>query len=248
VYANTYLPHLIELRSRLLRVVLVLVLCFIVLFFFSNSLYVYIAQPLLNELPPGHRLVATEVTAPFMVPTKLALLCAFLVSMPYLLYQIWAFVAPGLYLREQRLLMPWLLVSCLLFYSGMVFAYLLLCPLALSFFAHAAPPGVTLMIDIRLYLNFVVTLLLGGGLAFQVPVVTVACIKSGLISHQQLVRQRPYVIVGAFVLGMILTPPDVLSQIMLALPMWGLFEIGLYYARDLKTSKLPEVVPSSSSL
>jgi len=186
-----------------------------------------LAKPLLKELPLGY-LIATDITTPFTVPLKAAFVSALLLGMPYLLYQLWSFIAPALHVREQRQILPFLIGSILLFYGGVAFAYTVICPITLGFFAHCAPQGVQIMTDIQSYLDFMLRMLLAGGLAFQVPILTILVVNLGLCSVQQLIYLRPYVIVGAFVLGMLLTPPDVFSQIMLALPMWGLFEAGLW--------------------
>lgn len=224
------ISHFIELRSRVIQCTIIWFLLFLSLFWVDETLYNFIAKPLLQTLPQGSLLIATEVTTPFIVPMKLALITAFFLTIPFLLYHLWAFVAPGLYPNEKRYVFPLLVSSLILFYLGVFFSYGVICPLSLSFFAKSAPTNVTLMTDIRSYLDFVLTILLAGGIAFQVPIVTVALIQSQLISIQQLTHLRPYVIVTAFVLGMLLTPPDVVSQVLLALPMWGLFEVGLLIA------------------
>ncbi len=234
---NTYLPHLIEFRSRVIKSSIIVLLLFLGLFLIDESLYTLIAKPLLKQLPAGSRLIATEVTATFMVPMKLALILALFISIPFILYQAWSFIAPGLYRTEKRNILPFMLTSTLLFYGGVAFAYFIMCPMALGFFANCAPKGVTVMTDIKAYLDFVLTVLFAGGIAFQVPIVTVACIRSGLISSEKLAHLRPYIIVLAFVVGMLLTPPDVVSQILLALPMWWLFEAGLFLAKYLEKNK-----------
>lgn len=227
----SYLPHIIELRSRLLKSASLIFVLFILFFCVDNEIYHWIAKPLMTKLPVGSQLIATEVTSPFTVPMKLAFILSFFLSVPYILYQVWSFIAPGLYPNEKKHIRPFLFASTILFYSGVLFAYWIICPLALSFFAKCAPTNVLVMTDIRGYLDFVLTVLFAGGIAFQVPVVTVALVRSKLVSIEKLVHLRPYMIVAAFVLGMLLTPPDVVSQILLALPMWGLFELGLLIAR-----------------
>jgi sec-independent protein translocase protein TatC len=227
-----YIPHLIELRKVLLRCLLVVSVSFSFLFWMDADLYSLVAKPLLNALPIGGALIATEVTSPFMVPMKLAIVAAVFLTMPYILYEIWSFVAPGLYLQERKRLMPLIVSSATLFYLGMSFAYFVICPLALGFFAESAPRGVTVMTDIRHYLDFMLTVSFSAGLAFQVPIITFSLIRAGLVSVDQLSYFRPYIIVGAFILGMLLTPPDVVSQILLALPMWWLFEAGLFLAKQ----------------
>ncbi len=228
---NNYLLYLIEFRTRLIRSMCILSLIFFGFFLISDKLYTYLAQPLLAELPHGSTLIATVITSTFMVPTKLAFMLALFVSMPYLLYEIWAFIAPALYIKERRKIISLVISSGLLFYIGMLFSYLLICPLALSFFAHAAPKGVTMMTDIGNYLEFVLSLLTAGGLAFQVPIITFIALEQGWLQFSQLAAIRPYIIVTAFTLGMLLTPPDVISQILLALPMWALFELGIVCSR-----------------
>ncbi len=227
------LPHLIELRSRIIRSGLLVLGLFFFLFWIDEYLYTFIAKPLLNELPIGSSIIATEVTAPFTVPMKLAFILSLFLSIPYILYQAWIFIAPGLYPNEKQRTLPFLISSIFLFYLGVAFAYYMICPTALSFFAQCAPEGVTVMTDITAYLDFVLTVLFAGGVAFQVPVVTLLSIQSGWVSITLLEHLRPYVIVIAFILGMLLTPPDVISQVLLALPMWGFFEMGLILAKYL---------------
>lgn len=230
---DTVIPHLIECRARIIRSGLVISCLFAALFYIDEHLYAWIAKPLLSQLPAGGSIIATAVTTTFIVPMKLALVLSVFLTIPYLLYEIWSFIAPGLYTKEKKMVLPFLVTSTLLFYSGVAFAYYLICPMALGFFAKCAPAGVLVMTDIQAYLDFVLTVLFAGGIAFQVPIVTLALLKSGLVSISQMEHCRPYVIVAAFVIGMILTPPDVVSQILLALPMWGLFEGGLLLAKFL---------------
>lgn len=228
---DSFIPHLIELRARLIRSGLMVLCLFAALFCVDEQLYSWIAKPLLGQLPAGSHIIATAVTTPFMVPMKLAWLLAFFISIPYLLYEIWSFMTPGLYAKEKKRVLPFLITSTLLFYSGVGFAYYIICPLALGFFAKCAPEGVLVMTDIQSYLDFVLSVLFAGGIAFQVPMITVVLLQSGLVSIAQMKHWRPYIIVAAFVFGMILTPPDVVSQILLALPMWGLFEGGLLFVK-----------------
>lgn len=223
--------HLIELRSRLLKMVGAVALVFAVLFPFANDLYEYLAAPLLSQA--GASMVAVDVASPFLTPLKLCLLSAIVLSIPFILYQIWAFVSPGLYPKEKRLTAPLTMASTALFYFGMAFAYFVVFPLMLAFFTAAAPADVAITTDIKSYLDFVVTIFLAFGLAFEVPVVTVFLIKVGIATTDGLSKKRPYVIVVAFVLGMALTPPDVISQILLAVPIWLLFEMGLLVAKML---------------
>jgi len=225
------LTHFTELRSRFIRCGIIITVLFLALFAIDEQLYTFIAKPLLRALPTGSHLIATDVTTPFMVPMKLALITAILFAAPLIFYEIWSFIAPGLYRHEKKRIYPLLSASLLLFYSGILFAYFVICPLALNFFAKSAPANVTIMTDIKSHLDFVLTVLFAGGVAFQVPVITVALIRFNLVSAAFLAHLRPYVIVGAFTLGMLLTPPDVISQILLALPMWGLFEISLFIAK-----------------
>jgi len=240
VDVNHFIPHLIELRSRVIQCGTLVLLLFLALFYIDDYLYTWIAKPLLTQLPAGSAIIATEVTSTFTVPMKLAWILSLFFAIPYLLYQLWVFIAPGLYQTEKKLFLPFLLASTFLFYLGVGFAYFIICPMALGFFATCAPTGVSVMTDIGAYLNFVLGVLFAGGVAFQVPVITLAMIKTKWITVEQLSYLRPYIIVGAFVVGMILTPPDVISQILLALPMWGLFEVGLLLAKYLNTSKSTE--------
>jgi len=228
---NHYLSHVIELRTRMIRCGLLTLVIFLGLFYIDNRLYSFIAKPLLAQLPSGSTLIATTVTASFTVPMKLAFIVAIFFSIPYILFQLWSFIAPGLYPPEKQKTLYYAISSLGLFYSGTLFAYFVICPVALAFFAKCAPSGVVVMTDIQAYLDFVLTLLFAGGVAFQVPIITFVAIRSGIISEEKLTHFRPYIIVTAFILGMLLTPPDVVSQILLALPMWGLFEVGLFCAR-----------------
>lgn len=225
------LAHLLELRSRILRIVLVVGVIFLAMFPFANRLYTMLAVPLIERLPQGSSMIATEVAAPFLVPFKFTLVLAFFVAMPYVLHQVWRFIAPGLYGSERRLALPLLVASVLLFYGGALFAYFVVFPLAFGFLISAAPEGVTVMTDISHYLSFVLKLFFAFGLAFEVPIVTIVLVWAGITTPQQLSAKRPYVIVGAFVLGMLLTPPDVISQTLLAIPMWLLFELGVVLSR-----------------
>ena len=219
------ISHLVELRSRVLKMVGAVAVVFVALFPFANQLYEYLSAPLLSQA--GASMVAVDVASPFLTPLKLCLLAAFVLSVPVVLYQIWAFVAPGLYPKEKRLTVPLTISSAVLFYLGMMFAYFVVFPLMFRFFTAAAPTDVAIMTDIKSYLDFVVTIFLAFGLAFEVPVVTVLLIRSGVVTADDLAAKRPYIIVFAFVLGMALTPPDVISQVLLAVPIWLLFELGL---------------------
>jgi len=228
---DSFMSHLVELRDRLLRCVIALVLVFICLFPWARELYSLLAEPLIASLPVGGQLIATEVTAPFFVPIKVTLMAALVIALPYLLYQIWAFVAPGLYAHEKKLVMPLVATSTLLFLCGMAFAYFLVFPIVFHFIISVAPEGVAVMTDIGKYLDFVLTLFLAFGVTFEVPVAVVILVRMGMVSVAKLREIRPYVIVGAFVIGAIFTPPDVVSQVMLAVPLWVLYELGIFVAQ-----------------
>lgn len=223
--------HLLELRDRLLRVVFVVVLLFLSLFAFANDLYTYLADPLLRHMVEGTSMIATQVVSPFLTPFKLALVLSVFIAVPFILFQAWGFMAPGLYQHERRLVFPLLLSSTLLFYTGMAFAYYVVFPLVFGFLTGIAPEGVAVMPDITYYLDFAIKMFFAFGLAFEVPIATILIVWSGLSTAKQLAAKRPYVIVGAFVFGMLLTPPDVISQTLLAIPMWILFELGLIFSR-----------------
>ncbi|OJV90563.1 MAG: twin arginine-targeting protein translocase TatC [Gammaproteobacteria bacterium 39-13] len=235
---DKYLPHLIELRQRILRCLLAYIIVLVPLIIFSSELYSAIAQPILKTLPMGGMLIATEVVTPFTAPIKLALFTTTIILIPYMLYHLWAFVRPGLYASEKKTIFPVLLISTTLFYLGMAFAHFIVCPLALSFFMQIAPKGVTVMTDMTHYLDFVLVLYFAFGVSFQVPIITFLLIRVGITSVDTLKKHRPYIIVGAFVIGMILTPPDVISQCLLAIPLLALFESGLLLAKWLQPSKV----------
>lgn len=228
--SETFISHLIELRERLLRIVVGFLLVFIGLFPFANKIYTLLAHPLLAKLPAGGQMIATAVTTPFFVPMKVAMLTAFLISLPHTLYQIWAFVAPGLYANERRFIAPLVVASTLLFFAGMAFAYFLVFPVVFGFITNTAPQGVAVMTDIGNYLDFVITLFMAFGMAFEVPVAVVLLVRFGLVNIRTLKEIRSYVIVGAFIIGAVFTPPDVISQIMLAVPLWLLYEAGILAA------------------
>ncbi len=223
----SFLEHLVELRSRLLKASLSVLVVLLVLLPFARKLYAALAAPLTAVLPEGSSMIAIDVASPFLTPFKLALLLALILSIPVVLYQLWAFVAPALYRQEKRLARPLLYSAVLLFYAGCAFAYFVVFPLVFGFFTRVAPEGVTVMTDISKYLDFVMTLFLAFGITFEVPVATIILVATGITTIDKLKKMRAYVIVGAFALGMLLTPPDVISQTLLALPMWLLFEIGL---------------------
>jgi len=228
---DTFISHLIELRDRLLRAILAVLIVFLCLFPWARDLYAVLAQPLLAALPVGGQMIATDVVGVFLVPVKVALLVAFVIALPYVLYQVWGFVAPGLYSHEKRLVLPLVVASWLLFLVGMSFAYFLVFPMVFKFMASIAPEGVAWMTDIDKYLSFVLTTFIAFGITFEVPVVVIVLVRAGVITVEKLKEFRPYVIVGAFVVGAIFTPPDVISQVMLAVPLCLLFEVGLILAR-----------------
>ncbi len=233
-----FLAHLVELRQRLLRVVVAVLLVFLVLYPFSNTIYEVVAGPLMAHLPEGSSMVAIDVASPFLIPLKLTLMLAVFAAIPYILYQLWAFVAPGLYLHERRLVRPLVSASTLLFYAGVLFAYFAVFPLVFGFFTSVGPAGVEVTTDIARYLSFVITLFFAFGFAFQVPVATILLVMTGATTPESLARKRPYVFVAAFIIGMLLTPPDMVSQTLLALPMWLLFEVGVVLARVMRERQL----------
>jgi len=228
---QTLMDHLVELRDRLLHMVLAILIVFVALFAFSEDIFTIAAEPLLNLMPEGTSMIATGVTSPFLVPFKLVLLLSVLLTIPYLLHQIWAFIAPGLYSHEKRLATPLLISSVILFYCGIAFAYFVIFPILFGFFIGVAPEGVAVMTDIGQYLDFIIAIFLAFGIAFEVPVATFLLIAAGVTSADKLAEKRPYIIIGAFVIGMLLTPPDVISQSLLAVPIWLLFELGLIASR-----------------
>ncbi len=222
------ISHLVELRDRLLRIVLAVAVVFMALIPFSNTLFTHLSGPLLVHMPEGTSMIAIEVASPFLIPFKLTLFLAVFICVPFLLYQLWSFIAPGLYRHERRLVMPLLVSSTFLFYAGAAFAYFVVFPLVFAFFTSTAP--VSVMTDISRYLDFVLTLFFAFGAAFEVPIVTVLLVWTGMTTREGLRSKRPYIIVGAFVIGMLLTPPDIISQTLLAVPMWILFELGVVFS------------------
>ena len=226
-----FVSHLVELRDRLLRTILVIFLLFFGLAFYSNEIYGYLAGPLLKHMPAGSQMIAIEVASPFLAPFKLTLVVSVFLAAPYILYQAWAFVAPGLYRHERRLVLPLLVSSSILFYAGIAFAYFVVFPLLFAFITTTAPVGVTVMTDISKYLDFVLTIFFAFGIAFEVPIFTILLIWTGIISRESMVEKRPYIIVLAFIVGAVLTPPDPISQTLLAVPIWMLFELGLFFSR-----------------
>lgn len=226
---ESFVSHLIELRDRLLKVVVGILVVFLGLFPFANQVYALLAAPMLDKLPEGTQMIATAVVTPFFVPMKVAMMAAFVISLPNTLYQLWMFVAPGLYAHEKKLMLPAIMVSSFLFMCGMAFAYFLVFPVVFSFIIGSAPAGVAVMTDIAEYLDFVMTLFLAFGLAFEVPVAVVLMTHFGWVNIAQLKEARGYVVVGAFVLAAIFTPPDIISQFMLAVPLWLLYEAGILF-------------------
>ena len=227
---ESFIAHLIELRTRLLHSVVALLVIFICLFPWAAELYALLAQPLLAKLPKGGQMIATDVTTPFFVPLKVVLMTAFLIALPYILYQVWRFVVPGLYAHEKRLALPLIAASTLLFFCGMAFAYFAVFPVVFGFVIGSAPQGVAVMTDIDKYLSFVMSMFIAFGVTFQVPVAVVLLVTMKVVTPAKLREIRPYIIVGAFVLGAIFTPPDIVSQFMLAIPLWLLYEAGIVVA------------------
>lgn len=223
--------HLTELRDRLLRSVLAILLVFLCLFAFANEIYAFVSEPLRSLLPEGTSMIATEVASPFLTPFKLTLVCSLVLAMPYILFQVWGFIAPGLYKHEKRIAIPLFLSSVTLFYAGLAFAYFVVFPLVFGFFSAVGPEGVTYSPDIARFLDITLKLFFAFGIAFEIPVATVLLIWVGIANPKTLAEKRPYVILACFVFGMLLTPPDVISQALLAIPMWLLFELGLLFGR-----------------
>lgn len=238
--------HLIELRNRLLKAVLVILVLFLGLYAFANDLYLIVSEPLRLLLPPGSSLIATEVASPFLAPLKLTFAVAILLSVPYSLYQAWSFIAPALYKNEKRIAIPLLISSIFLFYAGVLFAYYVVLPLIFGFFTTVGPGEVTVMTDINNYLNFVLKLFFAFGVTFEIPVATYLLIKAGVTTVATLSKKRPYIFLGCFVVGMLITPPDIFSQTLLAIPMWMLFELGLIAGRTVKIPESDEEVDESA--
>ncbi len=239
---QTLMDHLVELRDRLLHMVLAILIVFVALFAFAEDIFTLAADPLLALMPEGTSMIATGVTSPFLVPFKLVLLLSVLLTIPYLLHQIWSFIAPGLYRHEKRMAGPLLVSSVVLFYCGIAFAYFIIFPILFGFFIGIAPEGVAVMTDIGQYLDFIIAIFLAFGIAFEVPVATFLLIAAGITTPDKLAGKRPYIIIGAFVVGMLLTPPDVISQSLLAVPIWLLFELGLIMSRIFLKDKPEENV------
>lgn len=244
---ESFISHLIELRSRLLRAAAAIVAVFIVLFIYPGASPIYdaLAQPMLASLPQGTRMIATGVITPFMVPVKVTMMAAFIIALPVVLYQAWAFVAPGMYRHEKRFAVPLLVSSIVLFYLGVAFSYYFVCPLVFGFFTSISPQGVAVMTDINHYLDFVLTMFFAFGFAFEIPVATVLLVWAGITTPEALVAKRPYVIVGCFVIAAVLTPPDVFSQTTMAVPMCLLFELGVLASRWLLREKARNAASSA---
>ena len=224
--------HLLELRTRLIRILNFMGCLSIIGIPFASYIYAFVASPLLDILPQGSTMIATQVTSPFMAPLKLVLFSALLVTMPYLFYEIWMFMSPGLYKNERSFIAPLMISTILLFSSGVAFAYFIVCPIIFKFFIGVAPESIMVMTDISEYLNFIIKLIFAFGIAFEIPVATFLLIRAGIVQKETLVKTRPYLIILFFVIGMLLTPPDIFSQLFLALPMWLLFEVGLLISRE----------------
>lgn len=229
--SGSLMSHLVELRDRVVRMVVAILVIFLGLFYWANDIYVYLAEPLTRHLPEGANMIAIDVASPFLTPFKLVLMLSVFLAMPVILYQLWSFVAPGLYANEKRIAGPLLVSSILLFYAGVSFAYFVVFPLVFAFFTSIGPEMVNISTDIGRYLDFVLALFFGFGLAFEVPIATIILVAIGFTTPKKLGEKRPFVIVGAFIIGMLLTPPDVISQVLLALPIWVLFEAGLIASR-----------------
>ena len=234
---NSFIPHLLELRNRLTKILLFVLVIFILLIPFSGQIYNILSIPLLNALPQGSEMIAIDVASPFLIPFKLVIYLSIFIVIPYILYHLWSFIAPGLYSHEKKLIFPLIVSSSILFYLGAAFAYFVVFPLIFVFFIGIATTDVAVMTDIGRYLDFVIALFFAFGFSFEVPIITVLLITSGITTKDKLISKRPYIIVGAFTLGMLLTPPDVISQILLALPMWLLYELGLYSSKFFKIRK-----------
>ena len=245
--ANNLISHLIELRSRILKALLSVLIVFFCLAAFAQDLYQILAMPLLEALPENSSMIATDVASPFFAPFKLTLVLSFFIAIPYVLYQVWGFVAPGLYRNEKRLVAPLLLSSTLLFYAGMAFAYFVVFPIAFAFFTSVAPEGVTVSTDISSYLNFVLKLFFAFGVSFEIPIAIILMCWTGVTDAKSLRAKRPYVVVGAFVVGMLLTPPDIISQTLLAIPMWLLFEVGVIVGGFYAGKKPSDETPSETT-
>ena len=234
---KSVIPHLQELKNRISKCLLFILIIFLVLFPFADEIYNIIAEPLITKLPQDSNMIAIDVASPFFIPFKLVLFLSIFITIPYLLYHMWRFIAPGLYDHEKKLVLPILISSSLLFYLGAAFAYFIVFPLIFAFFISIAPEGIAVMTDIGRYLDFVVTLFFAFGFAFEVPIITIILVMTNASTKENLIKKRPYVIVGAFIIGMLLTPPDVISQILLAVPIWILYELGIFFSTFVSSSK-----------
>lgn len=239
--AQPLVTHLTELRDRLLRCVLTILFVFLCLFYFANDIYHFVSEPLRTLLPEGTSMIATEVASPFLTPFKLTLVASIVVAMPMILYQVWGFIAPGMYQSEKRIAIPLLVSSILLFYAGLAFAYYVVFPLVFGFFSGVGPEGVSYTPDIARFLDITLKLFFAFGIAFEIPIATLLLIWAGITTPQALSEKRPYIVVGCFIFGMLLTPPDIISQALLAIPMWMLFEIGVFFGRFIGSKKMGPV-------
>jgi sec-independent protein translocase protein TatC len=244
---GTLISHLLELRDRLLRALIAVFIVFVPLVFFSNELFTFVARPLIEKLPEGTSLIATSVVAPFMTPLKLALIAAIFVAMPYVLYQVWGFVAPGLYRREKRFALPLFASSVVLFYVGVAFAYFIVFPLMFAFLTTTTPAGVRMMTDMSSYLDFTLLLFFAFGIAFEVPIAVVLLASTGLVKVETLKKNRGYVLLGIFVVAAFLTPPDAISQSFMAVPMYILYELGILFAQYLTRSRAAEAATEEAA-
>jgi sec-independent protein translocase protein TatC len=240
--------HLTELRDKLLRSLLAVLIVFICLFPFANEIYAFVSEPLRSILPEGATMIATDVASPFLTPFKLTMVAALFLAIPYVLYQVWSFIAPGMYRHEKRLAIPMMVSSVALFYAGAAFAYFVVFPLIFAFFTSVGPTDVTIMTDINRYLDFVLKLFFAFGLAFEIPIAVILSVWAGVTTPDALIKKRPYIIVGCFIVAMLLTPPDIISQALLALPMWALFEVGVFFGRLIERRKPREERSESKEL
>lgn len=241
----TLIDHLIELRDRIMKSLAAILVVFLSLFYWSNDIYTFVADPLISVLPENMGMIAIDPTSPFFAPFKLTFFVALLLAAPYILYQLWSFIAPGLYKNEKALAIPLFVSSVLLFYAGIAFAYYILFGFVFSFFVSVAPEGILVMPDINSFLSFALAIFLAFGIAFEIPIAVFLLIWTGMVEPEDLVEKRPYVIVGCFVVGMLLTPPDPFTQSMLAIPMWMLFEVGIYFGRFAKKKQAEEEAKNS---
>jgi sec-independent protein translocase protein TatC len=243
---ESFLSHLVELRVRLVRSLIALLICFVPLFFYASELYDLLAMPMMDTLPKTAKMIATGVITPFFIPMKIAMMVAFLIALPYLLYQAWAFVAPGLYAHEKKLVLPLVFSSTLLFFVGMAFCYFFVFRVVFDFVTRFAPKSISVSPDIEAYFNFVIGMFVAFGVTFETPVIVFMLVLTGLVSVEKLREIRPYVIVGAFVVAAVVTPPDVLSQLLLAIPLCILYEVGIFFAQFIEKRKVPDTAGSGA--